>query len=405
MLYDWRFWARTNQLAPINPGWFIWLLLAGRGFGKTRTGAEYIRERIENGYKGRLHLIGATAADVRDVMIEGEAGILAISPPWNYPKYEPSKRRITWPSGVVGTTFSAAEPERLRGPSCGLMWADEVGTWRYEEAWDQAMLGLRLGKSPRVVATTTPRPTKLVKDILATEGCVVTKGTTYENRLNLSDVFFGTIIRKYEGTRIGRQELMAELLEDTEGALWTIDLIDDNRISYKAFQEVELVRIGVAIDPAVSSKKTSNETGIIAAGVDANLEGYILADGSDIYSPLGWANKAIEMYEMYKADRIVAEVNQGGDLVEANLRSVNSRIPYTKVHASRGKRTRAEPIVALYEQGLVHHIGSFGGLEDQMTTWDATDGSDSPDRVDALVWILTYLMLKGVQKKATSRQG
>lgn len=405
LLYDWRFWARSNQLAPINPDWFIWLLLAGRGFGKSRTGAEFIREEVENGYRGRVHLIGPTAADVRDVMVEGDAGILAISPPWAMPKYEPSKRRLTWPNGAIGTTFSAEEPERLRGPQCGLLWGDEVGAWRFPEAWDQAMLGLRIGARPRAVATTTPRPTKLVKDIMVTDGCVVTKGTTYENRANLSASFFSTVIRKYEGTRLGRQELMAEMLEDTPGALWDLDQIDDNRITYKQFKEIELVRIAIAIDPAVSSKKTSNETGIIAAGVDANLEGYVLADGSGIYTPLGWANRAIEMFARLKADRIVAEVNQGGDLVEANLRTVSQRIPFSKVHASRGKRTRAEPVSALYEQGLVHHVGSFPALEDQQTTWDASDGSDSPDRLDALVWVLTYLMLFGVQKKATSRQG
>ena len=381
-------------------------MLAGRGWGKSRTGAEFIRERIEGGYNGKVHLIGATAADVRDVMVENEAGILGISPLWNFPKYEPSKRRITWPSGAVASTFSASEPERLRGPQCGLMWADEVGAWRYKEAWDQAMLGLRIGKRPQVVVTSTPRPTPLVKEILNTEGCVVTKGTTYENIENLSEVFFSTVIKKYEGTRLGRQELMAELLEDTPGALWTLGLIDDTRITYREFQDIELVRIGVAIDPAVSSvKETSNETGIIAAGIDAQGEGYVLADGSGIYKPLAWARRAISLFTQLKADRIVAEVNNGGELVEANLRAVSPMIPYARVWASRGKRVRAEPISSLYERGLVHHVGTFPDLEDQMTTWDASDGSPSPDRLDALVWILTYLMMTGSHKKATSRQG
>lgn len=364
-----------------------------------------MRERIENGYRGRIHLIGPTAADVRDVMVEGETGILATSPPWMRPVYKPSKRKLTWPNGVTALLFSAEEPNRLRGPQCGLVWADEVGAWRYEESWDQAMFGLRIGENPQAVVTTTPRPTKLVKGILATEGCVVTRGSTYENRANLASKFFSTIIRKYEGTRLGRQELLAELLEDTPGALWSLKLIDDNRISYKKFQEIELVRIAVAIDPAVSATKTSNETGIIVAGVDANLEGYILADGSGIYTPLGWANKAISLFMRFKADRILGEVNNGGDLVEANLRSVSRMIPYTKIHASRGKRTRAEPVAALYEQGLIHHVGSFAGLEDQMTTWDASDGSKSPDRIDALVWALTYLILIGSMREATSHQG
>lgn len=362
-------------------------------------GAEFIREQIEGGYSGRISLIGATAADVRDTMVEGEAGLLAISPPWSRPVYEPSNRRLTWPNGAIARTFSAEAPERARGPACGLLWADEIGSWRFSESWDNAMFGLRMGENPRAVVTTTPRPTKLVKEILATEGCVVTTGTTYENRANLSSKFFRSVIKKYEGTRLGRQELDAELLEDTEGALWTLTLIDDNRISYNAFKEIELVRIGVAIDPAISSKKTSNETGIIAAGVDANGEGYILADGSGIYSPLGWAKKAIEIYTRLEADKIVAEINQGGDMVETTLRTVSPRIPYTGVHASRGKRTRAEPVSALYDQGLVHHVGSFKGLEDQQTTWSAVDGSPSPDRIDALVWILTYLMLMGVRDR------
>lgn len=378
--------------------------MSGRGGGKSRTGAEYIRERVENGYTGRIHLIGPTAADVRDVMVEGPSGILAVSPPWNYPKYEPSKRRLTWPNGAIGTTFSAEQPKRLRGPQCGLLWADEIAWWRFAETWDNAMFGFRIGE-PKAVVTTTPRPTPLLKELLATEGCVVTKGTTYENRANLSAVFFNQIVKKYEGTRLGRQELNAELLEETEGALWTLSLIDDNRITYRRFQNVELTRIVVAIDPATTKKETSNDTGIIAVGIDANMEGYVLADGSGIYSPLGWAKEAIDIYKRLKGDRVIAEVNQGGDMVETTLRTVSARIPYSGVHASRGKRARAEPVSALYDQGLVHHVGSFGGLEDQMTTWDATDGSDSPDRLDALVWGLTYLMLGSTFRKATSRQG
>ena len=403
-LYDWRFWARPKQIAPTNPGWFIWLLLAGRGFGKTRTGAEFIRERVEGGYTGRIHFIGPTAADVRDVMVEGDSGIMEISPPWNRPVYEPSKRRLTWPNGAKAALFSAEEPKRLRGLQCGLLWADEVASWPFADAWDLAMFGLRIG-DPKAVVTTTPRPTDLLKEILVTEGCVYTKGTTYENRDNLAPSFYNTIIKKYEGTRLGRQELNAELLEDTPGALWTLETIDDSRISYKEFEDIELVRIAVAIDPAVSSKKTSNETGIVAAGVDANGEGYILADKSGIYTPLEWANEAVRLFAELKADRIIAEKNQGGALVEANLRTVSPNIPYVGVHASRGKRARAEPVSALYEQGRVHHVGAFPHLEDQLTTWDAQDGSDSPDRLDALVWVLTYLMLWPKLKKATSRPG
>jgi len=405
VVYDWRFWARANQVAPTNPFWHIWLVLAGRGFGKTRVGAEWVREQVEGGYNGRIHLIGPTAADVRDVMVEGESGILSISPPWFMPRYEPTKRRLTWPNGAIATTFSAEQPDRLRGPQCGLIWADEVAAWQYQqEAWDMAMFGFRKG-NPKAVVTTTPKPTPMIKDMMVTKGVVITKGNSYENRANLADVFFDTVIKRYEGTRLGQQEIHAEILEDTPGALWTYDIISENRCSYEKFKEIDLVKVAVAIDPAVSAKVTSNETGIVAGGIDKNGEGYILADRTGKYAPIGWATKAIELFAHVKGDRILAEVNNGGDMVETTLRSVQPNIPYAKVHASRGKRTRAEPISALYEQGLVHHVGVFPGLEDQMTTWDATDGSDSPDRVDALVWLLTWLMLHGHPGKATSRQG
>ena len=404
LVYDWRYWARANQLAPINPGWHIWMVLAGRGFGKTRVGAEWIREEVNKGYNGRIHLIGPTAADVRDVMVEGESGILAVHPKHERPIYEPTKRKLTWPNGAIAHTFSAEQPNRLRGPQCGRIWGDEVAAWQYQETWDMAMFGFRKG-DPKAVITTTPRPTELVKDLMTTKGVVITKGSSYENRANLADVFFDTIIAKYEGTRLGQQEIHAEILEDTPGALWTYDIISDNRCTYRKFKEIELVRIGVAIDPAVTSTASSNETGIVAGGIDASGEGYILADRTGKYTPIGWARKAIELLAHLKGDRIIAEVNNGGDMVETVIRSISPRIPFLKVHASRGKRTRAEPISALYEQGLVHHVGVFPGLEDQMTTWDATDGSDSPDRVDALVWLLTWLMLGIKLKKATSRQG
>lgn len=405
LLYDWKFWARPNQLAPTNEIWNIWLVLAGRGWGKTRTGAEFIRDEVEGGYNGLIHLIAPTAADVRDVMVEGESGLLAVSPPWNKPAYEPSKRRLTWPNGAVATTFSAERPDRLRGPQCGLMWADELAAWKYPETWDMAMFGWRLGPDPKAVVTTTPRPVDAVKELLATKNVVVTKGNSYENQPNLADIWFETVILKHEGTRLGRQEIYAELLEDTPGALWTLDTISAHRVTYDEFRHLELVRIAIGIDPATTSEETSNETGIIAAGIDANLEGYVLADRSGRYTPIGWAKKAIELFQLLKADRIVAEVNNGGDMVESTLRTVDPRIPYTKVHASRGKRTRAEPISALYDQGLVHHVGILPTLEDQMTTWDSEAGDPSPDRLDAGVWVLTYLMLKPPRRKAKSRKG
>src|SRR6516162_7888876 len=264
----WKYWAREEQLPP--PGeWRTWLLLAGRGFGKTRTGAEYIHDRVNRHGHRRIALVAATAADARDVMVEGESGLLAVGHETERPVYEPSKRRLTWPNGAIATTFSADEPERLRGPQHDLAWCDELGAWRYPEAWDMLMFGLRLGQHPRVVVTTTPRPTRLIRDLLTREShdVVVTRGSTYENRANLAPAFFDQVIRKYEGTRLGRQELHAELLEDTPGALWSHGIIEAARLSVAP---VEMTRVVVAIDPAVTSGEESDETGIIVVGKDKN---------------------------------------------------------------------------------------------------------------------------------------
>jgi phage terminase large subunit-like protein len=297
LLYDWPFWARPNQLPP-DGDWRVWLLLAGRGFGKTRTGAEMIRARAIARTARRLALVAPTAGDVRDVMVEGESGILAISPPWERPRYEPSKRRLTWPNGAIATLFSADEPERLRGPQHDAAWCDELASWRYPEAWDMLMFGLRLGSDPRVVVTTTPRPTKLLRDLIADPAAVVTRGTTYENRANLAAAFFGQIIRKYQGTRLGRQELDAELLEDVPGALWNRGMIE----SARARVGPTLVRVVVAIDPAVSSKEGADETGIIVAGKDEDGRGWVLADASGRYQPTEWARTAISAYRAHGAE-------------------------------------------------------------------------------------------------------
>lgn len=386
LLYEWAVWARPNQLPP--PGdWRTWLVLAGRGFGKTRTGAELVRARVEAGAASRVALVGQTAADVRDVMIEGESGILAVSPPWFEPKYEPSKRRLTWPNGAIATAYSADEPRQLRGPQHDFAWADELASWTTSEAWDQLMFGLRLGADPRVVVTTTPRPTKVIRDLIADPTTHVTRGSTYDNRANLAPAFFEQIIRKYEGTRLGRQELYAEVLDDVPGALWTRAMLEAAR----GHPLPDLVRVVVAIDPAVTSGEDADETGIVVAGKDAAGEYHVLADRSCRMSPDGWATRAVTAFDEFRADRIVAEVNNGGDLVEATIRTVRRNVPYRKVHASRGKRVRAEPIAALYEQGRVRHHGNLNALEDQMVTF-VPDGSDgSPDRVDALVWALTEL--------------
>jgi phage terminase large subunit-like protein len=404
ILYDWRFWARENQVWPSGIPWTVWLILAGRGFGKTRIGSESVRRMVMGGCS-RIALVGETAADARDVMVEGESGVLSAC--WhsdrdnrgNYigrPTYQPSKRRLTWENGAIATTYSADEPDQLRGPQHDGAWADEIAKWRYPDTWDQLMFGLRLGRDPRAVATTTPRPIKIIRELLADPTTFVTRGSTYENLANLAPTFAQKVIRRYEGTRLGRQELNGELLEDIPGALWARNGIDATRV--KPENVPQLIRIVVAIDPAVSNEEGSDETGIVAAGVGVDNHVYVLADESGKYSPIEWARNAIASYKNLQADRIIAEVNNGGDLVENTIRSVDADVPYKAVHASRGKVTRAEPVSALYEQSRVHHVGSFAALEDQMclftSDFDKKKAGYSPDRMDALVWAITELAIE-----------
>jgi predicted phage terminase large subunit-like protein len=391
----WRSIARPNQLPP-DGDWRTWLLLAGRGFGKTRSGAEWCVEWAEGRQATRFALVAPTAADARDVMVEGESGILSISPEWFRPIYEPSRRRLTWPNGAIATLYSADEPERLRGPQHDAAWADEVAAWRYPEAWDMLMFGLRLGADPKVVVTTTPRPTKLIRELVSDPTVFITRGSTSENRANLAPAFLDKIVRKYEGTRLGRQELEAELLEDVPGALWTRGAIEASRTR----EAPSLSRVVVAIDPAVTSGEDADETGIVVVGKDAAGHGHVLSDVSGRYLPPEWARAAIGAYRTHQADRIVAEVNNGGEMVEATIRMVDPNVPFTAVRASRGKVTRAEPVAALYEQGRIHHVGAFPELEDQMcaftTDFDRARAGYSPDRVDALVWALTELLVERI---------
>ena len=394
--YAWKFWARPAQMQPpefASGAKTFWLIDAGRGFGKTRTGAETVREWAR---KFRyVNLIGATLDDARDIMIEGESGILAICPPRERPRYV--GRQLLWPSGCVSLIFTADEPERLRGKQHEKLWADEIAAWRYAESWDQAQLGLRLGDSPQAVITTTPRPTKIIKDLIADASCIVTHGNTYDNRENLAAAFFRTVIRKYEGTRLGRQELNAELLDDNPAALWQRSNIEANRITLE--QLPALRRVVVGVDPAVTSNADSNETGIIACGLGpapktSNVEGdhfFVLHDASLSATPDTWARVVVKVYEDRSADRVIGETNNGGDLIEALLRTVSPNLSYTKVTATRGKIIRAEPIAALYEQGRVHHVGCFPQLEDQMCEYDPITATTSPDRMDAAVWALTAL--------------
>lgn len=396
LLYDWPLWARAEQLPPAG-SWFCWLILAGRGWGKTRTGAEWINARVESGKFGRIGLIGETAADVRDVIVEGESGILAISPKWNRPKYEPSKRRLTWPNGAVATCFSGENPEQLRGPQHDTVWADELAKWRYaQDAWDNMEMGLRLGPAPAVTVTTTPRPIPLIKALLADPGTVrpTTNLSTSLNRANLSTRFVQRVVAKYAGTRLGRQELDAEVLDDTPGALWTRSLIEALRVRPTAVPD--LARIVVGVDPKAGGKA---ETGIVVDGQGSDGHGYCLADYSTDGSPKDWAEAVITAYIRHQADRIVAERNNGGDMVEHVIRQTTvevdgvtvrgANLPITLVWASRGKYTRAEPISGIYEQRRYHHVGTLPQLEDQMCSW--VPGEDSPDRMDAHVWASTEL--------------
>lgn len=400
-LFDWEGkWARVPQSYP-KGRWSTWIIKAGRGYGKTRTGAENVRAWAEGEAGIRIAMVARTSSDVRDTMVEGESGILAISPPWARPHYEPSKRRITWPNGSIATTYTADEPDLLRGPQFHKAWADEIASWRFlQESWDNLQLALRLGDDPRLIVTTTPKPLQFLRKLLADPTSIVTGGSTYENLPNLAPTFFDNVTRLYEGTTVGRQELYAELLDEAEGALWSRTEIDRNRV----IETPDLERIVTAIDPAVSANEQSDETGIISVG-RARLRSngsavhhfYVLQDGSGRYGPLEWARRAISIHEQQEGDRIVGEVNNGGDMVESTLRTVDPDVPYRAVHASRGKQARAEPIAALYEQGRVHHLGAFDELEDQLCNWVPNSNMRSPDRLDAMVWGITELMRGGDQ--------
>jgi predicted phage terminase large subunit-like protein len=391
LLYDWRFWARPNQLPPAG-NWRVWLVMAGRGFGKTRIGGEWCIDQIRHHGAKRIALVARGASDSRDVMIEGESGLMAISPPDFRPHYEPSKRRLTWPNGAIATTFGADEPNLLRGPQFDAAWCDEIATWRYPEAWDNLMLGLRLGLDPRCVATTTPRPVKLVRSLVALPTTHVTRGSTYDNLENLAPAFAEDIIRQYEGTRLGRQELGGELLEDIEGALWQYQWIDDTRVGVAP----EMARIVVAVDPAATHGEDADFTGIVVAGLGVAGAYFVLRADQYRLSPSGWASRSVAAYEEFSADRIIAEINNGGEMVEHTIRQVRRDVPVKVIHASRGKVIRAEPIAALYEQGRVHHVGTFPALEDQMCAFPVANEHD--DLVDATVYALTELAEGGKRR-------
>ena len=409
--------ARPEQRMPLVD-WDTWVIQAGRGWGKTRTGAQATIQIAEEAARlvaqgrlapeeARIHLVGATAADVRDVMIKGPAGIMRCSPPWFPAHYEPSNRRIVWPGGVEALLFSAEEPDRLRGPQCIYGWGDEIAAWKYlEETWDNFELGCRLGPRPRLMVTTTPRPVPQFKKILRQSGTVVTRGSTKDNVRNLNPERVQKLYSKYEGTRLGRQELGGELLEDNPNALFRLKEIDAGRLRLHEFLDLHkanLVRVVVSIDPAMSDNENSNETGIVVAASgwcycrgQREMHGYILDDLSGTLTARQWALAAGAAYRTHRADRVIGETNQGGTLVLENLmaNSETQALPFSGVHVHEGKRLRAEPVGALYEQVKIHHVGTFATLEDQMTNWDPAAASDSPDRLDALVQALTELLVE-----------
>jgi phage terminase large subunit-like protein len=393
----WSHRARPNQLPP-EGDWPVWLVMAGRGFGKTRMGAEWVRGIAEADGSAAIALVGATLHEARSVMVEGPSGLLAIAPVDQRPLWRPSQRELIWPSGARASIFGAAEPEALRGPQHSHGWADEIGKWANGLlAWDNLMMGMRLGVQPRIVATTTPRPVPLVLRLIDDPAVVKTRGRTWDNRVALPRAFLDEMRRSFGGTRLGRQELEGDLLLDVEGALWTRALLDDCR---HAGTLPDFVRVVVAVDPPASAQ--GDACGIVAVGRDGDGLAYVVEDASlRGASPEGWARRVAEVAERWQADRVVAEANNGGEMVRSVLQAVSldgeMALPVRLVHASRGKSARAEPVAALYEAGRVRHAGLFAMLEDQLcglTIDGRYEGPGrSPDRADALVWALTEISL------------
>jgi phage terminase large subunit-like protein len=386
----WITLARPKQLTP-KGDWSIWLILAGRGWGKTLTGAQDMAWFGLSNNESRIAIVAPTFADGRDTCIEGESGLLSIlDEKLHIANYNRSLGEIVLHNGSRFKTFSADSPERLRGPQHHRAWCDELGSWKYSETWDQLMFGLRLGEHPKVVVTTTPKPIPIVKELAKRKDVLITTGSTFENKDNLAEAAISQLRERYEGTRLGRQELYAEILEDVEGSLWSRDMIESAMIKYNE-KTPNYKRIVIAVDPAVTANKRSDETGIVVCASDFQGKYYILNDLSGKYSPDAWAKKVVQTYESYKADKVIAEVNNGGDLVEKVVKTVDRNVNYKSVRATRGKFVRAEPIAALYEQKRVKHLDRFNLLEDQLCTYNPELTSQSPDRLDALVWGLTEL--------------
>lgn len=398
LLNDWRFWQRPSQTAP-EGDWSVWLFRGGRGAGKTRTGAEWIRDNVRAGAQ-RIALVAPTVGDVRDVIIEGESGLLSVFPDHQRPTWIPTRRRIVFHTGAIGTTFSAEKPDRLRGPQHDLAWFDEAAAAQYLVATlDNLLFGLRLGSNPRLLITTTPKPLRPLRELASAAGTVETHATTWANAHNLSPTFLSTILSRYEGTTIGRQELEGEWLDGVEGALWTESIIDEHRrVERPDRQTLTKQRLGsfvveVGVDPP---GETAAECGIVVAMAPEHRspgsECWVLADASVRGRPEEWGRAVVEAYHRHGASTIVVEANQGGDMVRAVIHAVDASVNVRKVRASESKRSRAEPVAALYEQGRVHHVGLLPHLEAQLVSW-TPDDRVSPDRMDALVHVVTDLLL------------
>lgn len=398
---DWRFNARREQLAPLGD-WSIWFPLGGRGSGKTRAGSEWLISQHRFAGKKNTAIVGATATDVRKFCLEGESGILTVAPPDFRPEFKTQQSKLLWPNGTESHLYTAEKPERLRGPNHDGAWCDELASWKYlEETWDMLEMTLRASKDPRVLITTTPKPRKRLREIMSDDATVVSHMTTYDNAANLSEKWLKRMVRRYEGTRLGEQELKAVMLDESEAALWKRAWFDDHRLKELP---TDIRRVAVAVDPAASDTEESDETGIIVAGATARQTGVVISDLSGRYTPEGWARRTIRAYFDNSANFIVAERNNGGEMVTHTIKMTaqdmkrageipTADIPIYTVWASQGKFARAEPVSALYEQGRVHHLGTFSALEDQCCVWEPNGGKRSPDRLDALVWCLTKLLV------------
>ncbi|WP_248308635.1 terminase family protein [Bosea sp. 124] len=394
------YWGRLDQKPALGADdKAVWLVLGGRGAGKTRTGAEWIKgmalglSPFASSFSGRIALVGETQGQVRDVMIEGVSGLLSIHTRWERPTWSPSRRRLEWPNGAIAQAFSAEDPEGLRGPQFGAAWSDELAKWpNLQECWDMLQFGLRLGDRPRQIVTTTPRPVPLIKRLLTDPHVALSRAGTSANRFNLAADFIRSVTQTYGGTRLGRQELDGELVEESADALWTRAMIEACREAAAP----TLARIVVAVDPPASSSQRADACGLVVAGIDRDGFGHVLEDGTVSGArPHEWAAKAVALYRRFEADALVVEVNQGGEMATSVIGEVDAGVPVTAVRATRGKYLRAEPVAALYAQGRVRHAGTFPALEDEMCDFGpgGLSSGRSPDRLDALVWALTHLML------------